>query len=73
MKALDNFEQYRQLSEDYYRLKSDANLQLTRLYLKLAERQHNENNLGYILQAHEASTKSEKIFDRSRTNSLNDV
>ena len=62
MKALHSFIKYRQLSEDYEQLKSDASLQLTRLYMKLAERRTDNQSLQYVIKAYEASTQSIKIF-----------
>ncbi len=58
MKALHSFVKYRQLSEDYQTLKTDASLQLTRLYLKLAERRTDNESLQYVIKAYEASTQS---------------
>lgn len=57
MKALNSLIQYRQLSEDYASLKSDASLQLTRLYMKLAERRTDQESLQYVVKAYEASTQ----------------
>ncbi|CAF1581125.1 unnamed protein product [Rotaria sp. Silwood1] len=59
MKALNYFERYRQFGEDYYQLKTDANLQLTRLYIKLAERKRDNQALKYIIKAYEASKQSD--------------
>ncbi|CAF4306051.1 unnamed protein product, partial [Rotaria sp. Silwood2] len=59
MKALNYFETYRQLSKDYYQLKTDANFHLTRLYTKLAERKTNNEALQYIIKAYEASKQSD--------------
>ncbi len=58
MKALHSFIKYRQLSEDYSSLKADASLQLTRLYMKLAERRTDRQALQYMIKAYEASTQS---------------
>jgi hypothetical protein len=58
MKALHSFIQYRELSEDYSSLKSDASLQLTRLYMKLADRRTDQESLQYVVKAYEASTQS---------------
>jgi hypothetical protein len=58
MKALHSFEKYRQLSEDYDQLKTDASLQLTRLYMKLAERRTDHGSLPFVIKAYEASTQS---------------
>jgi hypothetical protein len=58
MKALHSFIQYRELSEDYQSLKADASLQLTRLYMKLAERRTDQESLQYVIKAYEASTQS---------------
>lgn len=71
MKALHSFIKYRQLSEDYENLKADASLQLTRLYMKLAERRTDHESLEYVTKAYEASTQSKilklslekKMFD----------
>ncbi|CAM4876803.1 unnamed protein product [Rotaria socialis] len=57
-KALHSFIRYRQLSEDFERLKSDASLQLTRLYMKLAERRTDNQSLQFVLKAYEASAQS---------------
>lgn len=58
MKALHSFEKYRQLSEDFDQLKADASLQLTRVYMKLAERRTDHGSLQYMIKAYEASTQS---------------
>jgi hypothetical protein len=58
MKALDNIEKYRQLSENYYQLKMDASLQLTHLYMKLSERRSGKEALEYVIKAYEASRQS---------------
>ena len=55
MKALHRFIKYRDLSEDYEELKKDASLQLTRLYLKLAERRTENESLEYVIKAYKAS------------------
>lgn len=69
MKALNSLIQYRQLSEDYPSLKSDASLQLTRLYMKLAERRTDQESLQFVIKAYEASTQGTNIlfstFERS--------
>ncbi|CAF3788688.1 unnamed protein product [Rotaria sordida] len=59
MEALNYFETYRQLSENYYQLKTDANLQLTRLYIKLAEHKKDNEALSYIIKAYETSKQSD--------------
>lgn len=58
IKALHSFIKYRQLSEDYSELKSDACLQLTRLYMKLAERRTDHESLQYVVKAYEAAAQS---------------
>lgn len=59
IKALQSFIKYRQLSEDFPSLKSDASLQLTRLYMKLAERRSDNDALQCMIKAYEASTQSD--------------
>lgn len=59
MKALHSFEKYRDLSDDFAQLKADANLQLTRLYMKLAERRFDESALEFMVKAYEASAQGE--------------
>jgi hypothetical protein len=55
---LHSFVKYRQLSEDYQQLKADASLQLTRLYMKLAERRTDNQSLQYVIKAYEAAVQS---------------
>ena len=57
MKALENVEKYRELSEDYYQLNMDAYLQLTHLYMKLSERRSGKEALEYVIKAYEASRR----------------
>lgn len=57
-KALHSFIKYRQLSEDFERLKSDASFQLTRLYMKLAERRSDNESLQCVMKAYEAAAES---------------
>lgn len=59
VKALENFQKYRQRSEHFDRLKADASLQLTRLYLKLAERRSDQESLEFVIKAYQASTESQ--------------
>ena len=56
-----SFENYRELSEDYDQLKTDASLQLTRLYMKLAARRTDHGSLEYVIKAYEASRHSRRI------------
>jgi hypothetical protein len=58
MKALRSFEKYRQAGKDYYTLRTDANLQLARFYMKLAEHRTHNESLQYMIKAHEASIQS---------------
>lgn len=62
MKALHSFIKYRQLSEDFPSLKADASLQLTRLYMKLAERRTDRESLQYMIKAYEAAAQSTVFF-----------
>ena len=57
--ALQSFEKYRELSENFHQLKAHASLQLTRLYLKLAERRADQSALEFVIKAYRASTQSE--------------
>jgi hypothetical protein len=63
MKALHSFVKYRQLSEDYQQLKADASLQLTRLYMKLAERRTDNQSLQYMIKAYEAAAQSKNLIN----------
>ena len=58
MQALQNFEKYRQTGNDYYELRTDANLQLARFYMKLSEHRTDNEALQYIIKAYEASVQS---------------
>ncbi|CAM2723592.1 unnamed protein product [Rotaria socialis] len=58
-KALLNYETYCKSSEHYYDLKTDANLQLTRFYIKLSEHKNDDEALTYIIKAYEASKQSD--------------
>jgi hypothetical protein len=55
MKALHSFEKYRYFSDDFPHLKADACLQLTRLYMKLAERATDQQALQYMIRANTAA------------------
>mgnify|MGYP002394328312 CR=1 FL=1 len=61
---MQSFIKYRQLSEDFPSLKADASLQLTRLYIKLAERRTDTDSLQCMIKAYEASTQSKKKTTR---------
>lgn len=58
-RALENFKEYRRLSENHSRLRTDANLQLTRLFLKIADRKSNEEKLIFVLNAYESAQQSQ--------------
>jgi hypothetical protein len=60
--ALQHFEQYRLAGDNYYGLRTDANLQLVRVYMKLAERGAKNETLAYVSKAYEASIRSENII-----------
>ncbi|CAF0734288.1 unnamed protein product [Adineta steineri] len=58
VKALNSFIKYYQLSEDNEHLKTDASIQLTRLYMKLAQRRTDNQSLQYVNKAYEASIQT---------------
>ncbi|UJR36572.1 hypothetical protein I4U23_029291 [Adineta vaga] len=58
MKALHSFIKYRELSEDFEQLRTDASIQLTRLYMKLAQRRTDMQSLQYVIKAYEASAQT---------------
>ena len=52
------------MSEDYEDIKTDASVQLTRLYMKLADRRTDIESLQYVIKAYEASTQGKKFHQR---------
>ncbi|CAF0955940.1 unnamed protein product [Adineta ricciae] len=59
MQALASFKQYYQAGENYYDLRTNANLQLVRIYMKLAERRTTNEKLDFMVKAYEASIQSD--------------
>ena len=57
IKALDNLEKCAQLGKNYYQLRTDANIYLTCLYMRLAEQKTDIQTLQYIIEVYETSTK----------------
>jgi hypothetical protein len=57
-KALANIEQCRQLCSNYEQLRNNANRELTRLYLKLAERRIGIEMFQFTQRAYESSIAS---------------
>ena len=64
-KALHSFIKYRELSEDFENLKTDASIQLTRLYMKLAQRRTDAQSLQYVVKAYEASAQSKTTYEKN--------
>ncbi|UJR09544.1 hypothetical protein I4U23_013781 [Adineta vaga] len=58
-KAVKSFEQYRQAGENYYDLRTHANLQLGRIYMKLVEHRATNKTLEYVTKAYEAAIQSD--------------
>ena len=61
MQALESFKQYHQAGESYYDLRTNANLQLVRIYMKLAERRTKNEKLDFMVKAYEASIQSKHV------------